>query len=712
MRITRRSFAKQSAALMGASLIPPTAAQIASEAPQAASAPGSSVNTAAIPVFAITDFSRRFDPAYLSNGLIGIRPGPNPLARALTLANGFVYSHIPYRMESLSPALDPLETDILVNQVSLLEHPDLLTIKRQTLDMATGELTTTMEFAPGGTSLTIEVLQFASRSIPSLVCQQIRIVPSADAQLEVVAKISREDVPGRVYTTSIPDRTEIDLVTGFESHGGLSRLGAAITVLTPDGLARRDPPLGAPEAVTRSYFLNAKQGQPLRLQTVAALVSKLYHPEPDLEAIRLSRWGGGLGFDWLREHNRRAWAELWQSRIKITGDTDDQKALDAAFFYLHGSLHRSNQMGMPPFGLSQHDHYYGHSFWDTETWCLAPVTLTAPEAARSLLEYRMRGLRAGRRLADLFGYRGAQFPWEAAPTDGAAVCPTFAGTGWLEQHITPDVALGCWEYQTATQDESFLREGTWPLLHAVADWIVSRGEFTRRGFEIRHIMGPDEGVLDTNNNAYMNLISKMVLSAAIQCASKVGAAAPGVWKKAHDAMVMPLDAKRGIMLPYDNAKPGPQYSLNSLALLAVHDPPIAADVLRRTFDYEAGIQGSTWAGLGFSVCAGAATAAFLGERRRARELFDGSWKNVWLNPFGMIREAPSEDYGCFLTNFGSLLQTALLGFTGLRLRDGDWRAYPANLPEGWSRIEVDRLWVRGQPKRLVAQNGALAELRD
>ncbi|HEV2419429.1 MAG TPA: hypothetical protein VGX94_16655 [Terriglobia bacterium] len=712
MRISRRSFAKQSAALVGAGLIPPTAASATSGEPQAAASTMQSAIPAGILKFSITDFSRRFDPAYLSNGLVGIRPGPNPLARALTVVSGFVYAHIPYRVESLSPALYPLETDIRVNQVSLLERPDLLTVKRQELDMATGELRTEMTFASGGPSLTIEVLQFASRSIPSLVCQEIRIASSADADLEIAARISREGVPGRVYTTSIPDRTDIDLVTGFESHGGLSKLGAAITVLTPDGLTRKDPPLGAPEGITRSYFLRARQGRPVRLQTVAALISKFYHPEPDLEAIRLSRWGGGLGFDLLREHNRRAWADLWQSRVKISGDTDDQRVLDAAFFYLHSSLHRSNQTGMPPFGLSQHDYYYGHSFWDTETWSLSPLTLTAPETARSLLEYRARGLGAARRLADLFGYRGAQFPWEAAQTDGSAVCPTFAGTGWLEQHITPDVALGFWEYQVATQDESFLREGTWPLLRAVAEWIESRGIFTRRGFEIHHIMGPDEGALDTNNNAYVNLISKMVLAAAIECASKVGATAPSSWKKIHDTLVMPLDAQRGIMLPYDNAQPGPHYSLNSLALLTVHDPPVSTDVLRRTFDYEAHIEGSSWAGLGFSVCAGAATAAFLGQRERTRQLFDGSWKNVWLDPFGMIREAPSEDYGCFLTNFGSILQTTLLGFTGLRLREGDWRAYPANLPEGWSQIEVDRLWVRGQPKRLIAQNGAPAQLLD
>jgi trehalose/maltose hydrolase-like predicted phosphorylase len=96
----------------------------------------------------------------------------------------------------------------------------------------------------------------------------------------------------------------------------------------------------------------------------------------------------------------------------------------------------------------------------------------------------------------------------------------------------------------------------------------------------------------------------------------------------------------------------------------------------------------------------------------ARQLFDQSWKNIWLEPWGMIREAPSQDYGCFLTNFGSVLQTVMLGFTGLRIRQGDWRAYPAMLPEGWSGIEMDRLWVRGQPKRLIAESGKLAELRD
>jgi hypothetical protein len=175
--------------------------------------------------------------------------------------------------------------------------------------------------------------------------------------------------------------------------------------------------------------------------------------------------------------------------------------------------------------------------------------------------------------------------------------------------------------------------------------------------------------------------------------------------------VIPLDQTRQVVLPYENAKTGAEYSFGSLDMLTVHDPPLSLEILRRTYDDEAHARGSHWAGIGFSVAATAATAALMGDRKRARELFDQSWKNVWLEPFGMIREAPSQDYGCFLTNFGSLLQTAMLGFTGLRIRPGDWRAYPATLPEGWSEIEIDRLWVRGQPARLIAQSGKLAELQ-
>jgi trehalose/maltose hydrolase-like predicted phosphorylase len=76
----------------------------------------------------------------------------------------------------------------------------------------------------------------------------------------------------------------------------------------------------------------------------------------------------------------------------------------------------------------------------------------------------------------------------------------------------------------------------------------------------------------------------------------------------------------------------------------------------------------------------------------------------------MIKEVEEQTYGCFLTDFGAMLQAAIIGFTGLRVQDGDWAKYPATLPEGWSSIEVERIWVRGEPKRLLAVSGRKAQL--
>jgi trehalose/maltose hydrolase-like predicted phosphorylase len=674
------------------------------------------------PKFVVEDFSKVFDRAYLSNGLIGIRPGPNPLSTAQTCVSGFVYVHPAHKVESLSPAPYPLKTDIRIGGVSLLKHPDLLKIQHQTLDTSCGELATKMIFAPrNGVELNIEVLQFASRSVPSLLCQEIRVVTSANTEIEYVPMIDSGAAPGRLYFSEIPEGAHIDLVAGFESAGGLSKLCVALWILTPDGQVQKQDQSITDSALTRSYIVKAHSGQPVRFQTLAAMVSQTYHPEPPLEAIRLASWGSLLGFETLRNQNRAAWSELWKSRVRVTGDTDAQRVLDAAFFYMHASLHASTLSGMPPFGLSQFSYYYGHSFWDTETWSLLPMILTAPATAKSLLEYRLRSLDHAKRQASLYGYRGAQFPWEAAQTSGFETTPTFAGTGWGEQHATPDVALGFWEYQLATNDQNFLREATWPVLKAVAEWIESRGMNTGRGFEIRNIMGPDEAVPNVSNVSYMNLACKMVMAAAIRCAQMVGAAVPNSWSKIRDALVLPVDKAKGIVLPYDNP-PAPSsgaYSLGQTDFLVVHDPAIRFELLSKTHDFEEAVRqarakaspsDSANFSIGFASAAISAAAAFLGDKRRAAELFDQSWRNVWLEPFGMIREGPSQDYGCFLTNFGSLLQTAMFGFTGLRVNEGDWAKFPASLPAGWSRIEIDRIFVKGEAKRLVSTDGAPAKL--
>lgn len=693
MSISRRSFILDATAVTAGAVLASSPMPLAAEASSAAAEPAPPPS--GLPRWEARAFPPGWIPAYLSNGLIGIRPGVNPLAPALTVVSGYTGASTPDQTEALAPAPYPLALEFA---------PGQLATETQSLDLASGELTTRMVFTPpGGAPVQVEVLQFASRSVPALLCQQVTLTARAAASVRLTARIAPPPPEqGRPYFSQAPPRNEVDLVLGWESRGALGRIGAAVQCILEGSDAQPRRSDGRWEVV-----LELRPGQPVRLSSIAALVASFYHSQPELQAIRMAGWGKTLGFDLLREQNRQAWAELWRGRVLVEADAATQNALDGAFFYLHASLHRSNLNGMPPFGLSQFDRYNGHSFWDTETWCLPPLLLTAPEIARSLLLFRLRGLEAARRLAALYGRDGAQYPWEAGQLEGADVTPTFAGTGWMEQHITVDIGWAVWLGQLAAGNAESLRGVTWPILRETAQWILSRGVFTARGFEIQHMMGPDESVGDVANSSYVNVLAKMALEAAVACAAAVGAQAPPAWSRAAKAMVVPLSADRRVILPYDGARPGPRYSLGNMDILAVNEPPLPRSLLRDTFFFEQKLRPSQPVPLGFALAATAVSAAQFGAAQTAAELFRAAWENDWVAPFGLAKEAPSENYAGFLTNSGSLLRSVLLGFSGVRIQSGEWRAAPAALPAGWRRIEAARLWVRGEPRRLVATAGAL-----
>ena len=54
--------------------------------------------------------------------------------------------------------------------------------------------------------------------------------------------------------------------------------------------------------------------------------------------------------------------------------------------------------------------YDGHAFWDTETFVLPVLTLTAPDAAADALRWRHSILERARQQAPQLRLRGAAFP--------------------------------------------------------------------------------------------------------------------------------------------------------------------------------------------------------------------------------------------------------------------------------------------------------------
>jgi hypothetical protein len=111
-------------------------------------------------------------------------------------------------------------------------------------------------------------------------------------------------------------------------------------------------------------------------------------------------------------------------------------------------------------------------------------------------------------------------------------------------------------------------------------------------------------------------------------------------------------------------------------------------------------------------------AARAGEPALARQLLESGYADFINDPFLEPDEYPRSRKdrpraSPMFANLSGYLTGLLYGFTGLRLGPGDpatWAERPTALPEGWDRLEVERVWIRGRGYSLEASAGSSALL--
>ncbi|MFC7379240.1 hypothetical protein [Brevundimonas sp. GCM10030266] len=419
-------------------------------------------------------------PAYVSNGLIGLRVREQPLQAGMTLVSGVVGEHVERRIEAAAPSPYPLAGDIALNGVWLSDQPFTVSHLVQSYDFFTAELTSAFRFTAGGRVAEISVVTFANRDAASLVQQEVRIEVDAACDLAVRAMVETAGVRGRVARrrTDTPGEPEpvCDGALLWETDGGLSQCGYAVAT----ELLGEDAP-GAPTRtrwdhagpLVSEFKVRARAGRPIRLRQTVAIVPSVLHDRPDEEAARRVARGRSTGFDELRRRNRALWADLWKGRIVIHGAAPEHQALvDAALFYLTSSSHPATPAATSIFGLAtwhDYNYYFGHVMWDIDAFCVPPLVLLQPDAALAMLEFRTRHLDAARGIAKLSGRAGLQFPWEAAPLSGQEASPGAGDGAAHEDHGSLHTARAFAHYADATGDETFLDEKAWPVLSGVAD---------------------------------------------------------------------------------------------------------------------------------------------------------------------------------------------------------------------------------------------------
>jgi hypothetical protein len=233
-------------------------------------------------------------PAYVSNGLIGLRVRPVPLLKGMALVSGYAGEHPQRRIEAAALAPYPLAGDVSIDGTWLTDVLHQIKDLRQSYDFSTAELKSTFSWTAGARQATCEILTFASREDPTLVCQELEIRVDGRCDLQVRTSVDATGIGGRAlgHMREMPGEQTpcCDGVLLWESPGGFSRVGCAYVTEAVGGeeSANRPelPPLSG-ECLTSTYRFSGRSAVRYRIRHIASVIPDALHKQPDQQARRM-----------------------------------------------------------------------------------------------------------------------------------------------------------------------------------------------------------------------------------------------------------------------------------------------------------------------------------------------------------------------------------------------------------------------------------------
>jgi trehalose/maltose hydrolase-like predicted phosphorylase len=496
--------------------------------------------------------------------------------------------------------------------------------------------------------------------------------------------------------TAQPGRASLSMTSTPE--GRTTTLAQVAQVTWPRDLARaaaRTTAAGDTAAVEVAF--DASPGRPYTFTQLVSLVTSLETAMPLAVAARRVEAAATSGYVGAAAANAAAWARRWETDIVLDGDPALQRVVRSMLFYLLCSADSGTGLGIPPMGLSSAG-YYGHVFWDSDTWMFPALVLTHPDVARSLVAFRSRTVPAARANARENGYRGTMYPWEADEL-GNETTPHFAvQNARSEIHVNGDVALAQWQYYQATGDSTWLAREGFPVIRGTADFWVSRAtrDSSRDVYHIRNVVSVAEGLVGVDDDAYTNAVARKNLEIATAAAARLGVPPDPRWREVASKLHMPIDSATGAWRTYAGA---PDSTLGVITPLLSY--PLGVPMSDRT--KRAHLQQAVdrledeAAGAMMGITLLSVDAAELGDRRLVDSLLPFSYQGHLRGPFLMLSETPTNDAVNFLTGAGGFLQQVIFGYTGFRLGDrGLEPAFPPVLPSRITRLLIRNLHVRGR----------------
>jgi len=632
----------------------------------------------------------------------------------------------------------------------------------RTLNIKTAELTRNITWeSPDGNMYKLIFRRFISLENKHLISQRVEVTPlSGDASLAITSGINGQMSNSGVqhfkegdksfyenkYVQMIQTTTESGIDFIFSTTHLFENAGQSADIKGLIGIDRR------------KVYINYDATKVEKDKTfVVEKLSSIFTSRDQENENKDSKEIAKLALEHIKEASKqgyetsfklhaKAWENIIWNATKISVESEneaDQLAIRFAQYHITvmSPIH-DNRMNIGAKGLSG-EGYKGHTFWDTEIFLLPYFTYTNPKGARSLLEYRYNTLAGAHKKSKENNYEGAMFPWESAWLEDGEVTPVWGAadiitgkatkiwSGFIEQHITSDVAFATWQYYQVTNDEDFMEKYGYELLMDTAKFWASRLEWNeeKSEYHINNVIGPDEYKEHINNNAFTNYTAYWNIKKAIEyyhllkdnkkelfakLDSKLDLEGTyKKWTEKVDKIYLPQPRKEDNVIPQDDTYLSKEiidltkyknqtnvgsmfkdYNLtqvNEIQVSKQADIMVLFYLLEDMFDKE--VKKANWEyyepktlhDSSLSLSTHSVLACDMGDYEMGYSLFRRATE-IDMGP-----NMKTSDHGIHAASLGGIWQCIVNGFGGVRMLNGELRISP-HLPKEWMKLDFSINW--------------------
>mgnify|MGYP001113047601 FL=1 len=676
----------------------------------------------------------------IGNGYFGIRGTLEEYTKkqmcAVNMAG--IYDRVRDSWRESVNAPNPIYTYVKVNGKAYTLPDEKPKFHQQELDFRYGIHCRVTRWKTEHGDITVICERFASIARQHIIAMKYTFSADFDCEAEIVTGIDGDvwDINGPHFVKmQMGSKDGIDYVTGITGEKNIS-VTAKECIRTDFQSEQTNQ--NTDKSIFRHIRFTAKANKEYAFEKIAEITTSV-------DDFGTNGRIDELSYRELKDEHKAEWDKIWDiSHIHIDGDDEAEYALNYSIYHLNCIAPRNMKgKSIPARGLSGQV-YKGAVFWDTEMFMIDYYIHTAPEVAKTLLQYRIDTLDGARTKAKGYGLDGAYYAWESQE-GGYEGCSDYNVTDVFtnrpmrthfrdkQYHVSAAIVYGLMKYINATGDYDILNEGAMEMVIECAKFYRSLllKKADKPYYEIHDAVGPDEYHERVNNNAYTNRMAKFVFDTALELSEKypIESELKERLKDSSKNILIKEPNASGIIEQFDgyfkledasvdtvrsrliNPKEywGGAYGVAAdtqvikqadvVAMLSMFKNDYTSDIMAKNLKY---YEPRTEHGSSLSACMYSLLACYTDNPEIAYPMFMKSAKadlvkggKEWAGSIYIGGTHPASEGGAWIA--------AIKGFAGIREENGQLVCRP-NLPEKWNGMSF-KLMYKGKKYLVEIQDG-------